>query len=435
MGPWGKLEISVKLFHFFTSPSSWVSDSEDTPSAMEGLGLSQSGPSTSAMEDGGEGDALLVGGNAVDSEWKFPIAKFLERKTTDEELRGLHKRHLSSNSSASATRIVKYYKNRNVVIDSLAEVDKINLFERDGRDTQSSSPFSVWLIRLSLGTNVLLLVTKVAAAVLSGSLAIIASALDSLLDITSGTILYVTNHAMRRPDIYKYPVGKTRMEPLGIIVFSSMMGTIGLSVIVEAIRQFMGPEHTHHLEHLNVLVALVVLTVGAKFVLFLLCRRVKDETVQVLARDHLNDVFMNALGIMGAVLGDRVASWIDPLTAIILAAYITRVWGATAYEHIIAMVGLSADPYYLQKLTFLSANHHPSILQVDTVRAYTFGKRLFAEVDLVLPGEMTLRDAHDIGESLQEKIESLPEIERAFVHLDYETNHRPEHRSSTSNYG
>ena len=94
--------MSVKLFHFFASPSSWVSDSEDTPSAMEGLGLSQSGPSTSALEDGGEGDALLVGGNVVDSEWKFPIAKFLERKTTDEELRGLHKRHLSSNSSASA---------------------------------------------------------------------------------------------------------------------------------------------------------------------------------------------------------------------------------------------------------------------------------------------------------------------------------------------
>ena len=189
--------------------------------------------------------------------------------------------------------------------------------------------------------------------------------------------------------------------------------------------------HAIKAEHLSYLCRIVVAREG-----FLVeNERVKDETVQVLARDHLNDVFMNALGIMGAVLGDRVASWIDPLTAIILAAYITRVWGATAYEHIIAMVGLSADPYYLQKLTFLSANHHPSILQVDTVRAYTFGKRLFAEVDLVLPGEMTLRDAHDIGESLQEKIESLPEIERAFVHLDYETNHRPEHRSSTSNYG
>jgi divalent metal cation (Fe/Co/Zn/Cd) transporter len=51
----------------------------------------------------------------------------------------------------------------------------------------------------------------------------------------------------------------------------------------------------------------------------------------------------------------------------------------------------------------------------------------FAEVDIVLPGEMPLQHAHDIGESLQDKLESLPEIERAFVHLDYEVTHRPEH--------
>jgi divalent metal cation (Fe/Co/Zn/Cd) transporter len=36
---------------------------------------------------------------------------------------------------------------------------------------------------------------------------------------------------------------------------------------------------------------------------------------------------------------------------------------------------------------------------------------------------MPLREAHDIGEALQEKLERLPEIERAFVHLDYEFTH------------
>jgi hypothetical protein len=41
------------------------------------------------------------------------------------------------------------------------------------------------------------------------------------------------------------------------------------------------------------------------------------------------------------------------------------------------------------------------------VRAYTFGPRMFAEVDVVLPADMPLREAHDIGESLQNKIESL----------------------------
>ena len=38
---------------------------------------------------------------------------------------------------------------------------------------------------------------------------------------------------------------------------------------------------------------------------------------------------------------------------------------------------------------------------------------------MVLPGDMPLKDAHDIGEDLQNKIEALPEVERAFVHLDW----------------
>ena len=51
------------------------------------------------------------------------------------------------------------------------------------------------------------------------------------------------------------------------------------------------------------------------------------------------------------------------------------------------------------------------------------------EVDIVLPADMPLREAHDIGESLQMKLEKLEDVERAFVHLDYEYAHKPEHYS------
>lgn len=40
---------------------------------------------------------------------------------------------------------------------------------------------------------------------------------------------------------------------------------------------------------------------------------------------------------------------------------------------------------------------------------------------------MPLKEAHTIGETLQMKIEKLTEVERAFVHLDYECEHKPEH--------
>lgn len=70
-------------------------------------------------------------------------------------------------------------------------------------------------------------------------------------------------------------------------------------------------------------------------------------------------------------------------------------------------------------------DHHKKIELVDTVRAYHFGNNFLVEVDIVLPASMTLREAHDIAEPLQQKIEGLPNVERAFVHVDYECSHDP----------
>ena len=61
-------------------------------------------------------------------------------------------------------------------------------------------------------------------------------------------------------------------------------------------------------------------------------------------------------------------------------------------------------------------------------RAYSFGDSWFAEVDIVLPSTMSVEESHDIAEALQIKLERLPEIARAFVHIDFETTHVPEHK-------
>jgi divalent metal cation (Fe/Co/Zn/Cd) transporter len=64
---------------------------------------------------------------------------------------------------------------------------------------------------------------------------------------------------------------------------------------------------------------------------------------------------------------------------------------------------------------------------IDTVRAYHSGPRLVVEVDVVMDRDETLQATHDIAEELQVKLERLPKVERAYVHIDYETSHKPEH--------
>lgn len=69
---------------------------------------------------------------------------------------------------------------------------------------------------------------QIYATVRSGSIAIAASTLDSLLDLMAGGILWFTHLSMKNINIYKYPIGKLRVQPVGIIIFAAVMATLGM---------------------------------------------------------------------------------------------------------------------------------------------------------------------------------------------------------------
>uniref|UniRef100_A0A0D6QSQ3 Uncharacterized protein n=1 Tax=Araucaria cunninghamii TaxID=56994 RepID=A0A0D6QSQ3_ARACU len=220
----------------------------------------------------------------------------------------------------------EYYEKQLATLKSFEEVDslceKFQTEELKELECQEDAQreFGVNIaVNISNIANVLLLLFKIYATVNTGSLAVAASTLDSLLDLIAGAILWFTNRSMTNTNIYKYPIGKLRVQPVGIIIFAVVMATLA------------------------------------------------------------------------------------------------------------SLVGQSASPEMLQKLTYLVLSHDPVIKHVDTVRAYTFGVLYFVEVDIELPDNLPLKEAHTIGESLQIKLESLEEVERAFVHLDFESEHKPEH--------
>ena len=68
-----------------------------------------------------------------------------------------------------------------------------------------------------------------------------------------------------------------------------------------------------------------------------------------------------------------------------------------------------------------------TIKSIQGLQAYHAGDKLNVEVDIVLDESMQLRDSHDLGESLQYMLESVPVVDRAFVHMDYRAENLPTH--------
>ncbi|OIT03222.1 PREDICTED: metal tolerance protein 11 isoform X1 [Nicotiana attenuata] len=380
---------------------------------------------------GAEEELLLLETNNADRSWRLNFDELrLSSESKEKPPRGLHD---CLGVLSQEDNIAEYYQQQVEMLEGFNEMDALTdrgfvpgMSKEEREKTAKNETFA---IRISNVANMVLFAAKVYASVKSGSLAIIASTLDSLLDLLSGFILWFTAFSMQTPNPYQYPIGKKRMQPLGILVFASVMATLGLQIILESMRTLISDESDFNLtkEQERWVVGIMVFVTLVKLVLMLYCRSFTNEIVKAYAQDHFFDVITNIIGLIAALLANYITDWIDPVGAMILALYTIRTWSMTVLENVNSLVGKSAAPEYLQKLTYLCWNHHKAIRHIDTVRAYTFGSHYFVEVDIVLPADMPLQEAHDIGESLQEKLELLPEIERAFVHLDYEYSHKPEH--------
>lgn len=185
--------------------------------------------------------------------------------------------------------------------------------------------------------------------------------------------------------------------------------------------------------HIPAVVA-VGIAFATKLALFLYCfpLRNKSSQVRVLWEDHRNDLAVNGLGIFTNAAGANIVWWIDPAGAIVISCALIYLWASTCKEHFAHLAGLAAPTEFHRLVVYKAVNFAPDdIVQIDSCVVYHAGPNYVVELDVVMAAETPLWRSHDISQALQDKLERLPKVDRAFVHVDHETDHRPEHRKST----
>ncbi|EAU39291.1 hypothetical protein ATEG_00645 [Aspergillus terreus NIH2624] len=281
----------------------------------------------------------------------------------------------------------------------------------------------------SFAANVILSVLQLYGAIASGSLSLFTTMADAIFDPMSNLTLLLCNKAVNRVDPRRFPAGKARIETAGNIGFCFLMTAVSLILIAFSVRDLAVGSNAETTEfHLPSVIAVAV-AFCTKFALFVYCFALRHQVsqIRILWEDHRNDLFINGFGILTSVGGSKLRWWIDPMGAVILSVLISGLWLHTAYHEFQLLIGVTADTKMQQLITYISMTHSPFITAIDTVRAYTSGPRLLVEVDIVMDPDESLRATHDVAEELQMKLESLPDVERAYVHVDYETTHKPEH--------
>lgn len=313
-----------------------------------------------------------------------------------------------------------------------ANIDEESRLLGNGNTKEAQSALIMFAIYVNMAVNVILLIGKVVVALLTNSLSVMASLIDSVLDFMSTAIIWfstrlVSTHDWRTKHLY--PVGRSRLEPIGVLVFSVLIIVAFLQVGNEALKRLILGEHLAVAIGLSSIL-IMSCTVIVKVFCWMWCRKIESSAVEALAQDAMTDIVFNTFSILVPLLGHYFnVWWFDPAGALFLSCYIIYCWGETALEHIDHLTGATASSEDRQALLYLCSRFAESILQITALNAYHTGDRLTVEVDIVLDAKSSLRDSHDIGEALQYALETLPFVERAFVHLDYRTGNFAGHLS------
>ena len=270
-----------------------------------------------------------------------------------------------------------------------------------------------------LAANALLVVLKGLVFLESGSLAVGSEAVNSLTDVAYSFVIVAGLYLTTQPPDFEHPHGHERIEPFVSLFIALGIFAVGGIVIWQSLLALQSGD----IQIARGPAAVAVLAFGAivKYGLYRYCKRLGTEynspALKATAIDNRNDILAASAalaGVLGAIAGYPM---LDPTAAILVGFAILYSGIEIVRDNLDYLVG-AAPPEDLRSEILNRALSHPEIEGVHDVVAHYVGPEIDVSLHVEVEGDRTLLEAHDIESEVVASIQSLPQIDDVFVHID-----------------
>jgi|ABEF01.1.fsa_nt_gi ferrous-iron efflux pump FieF len=264
-----------------------------------------------------------------------------------------------------------------------------------------------------------LIAAKFAAWVMTGSVSMLSTLIDSVLDAAASLLnLFAVHHALSPAD-KEHRFGHGKAEALAGLAQAAFISGSAIFLLVAAMERLMKPKIIENTELGYVVMALAIgLTMG----LVAFQRHVVRKTGSVaIAADSVHfrmDILVNISVVVSLVLASRFnLGWADPVFALGIAGYILRgAWqiGGNAYQ---MLMDRELEDDERQAIKDIALGY-PGVLGVHDLRTRSSGTRVFIQLHLEMDGSITLNDAHAISDAVEALIRAANPLAEVLIHED-----------------
>lgn len=270
-------------------------------------------------------------------------------------------------------------------------------------------------------TATLLIVLKLFVGILSGSVAVLASAIDSVLDLIVSAFNYFAITKSEQPANQKFNYGKGKIEALAGVIEGTIITISGLFIFYEAIRKSLNQHEITHLDiSIGVMLASLLITLLLLTFLNYVAKKTGSMVVKSDALHYKTDVLSNGTVLISLVIV-HMTNWhlIDTIMGIIIAVYIIHSAYQIIKDGVYILLDASLDIEVVEQIKLIIVGEK-EISDFHYLKTRKSANTNFVDVHLVFSPGISLLRAHHAGDRIEEKIKALIPNETWVInaHLD-----------------
>lgn len=266
-----------------------------------------------------------------------------------------------------------------------------------------------------------LVLIKMTVGVFSGSIAILASAIDSLLDLVVSLFNYFALHNAQKEADDNFHFGRNKIEPLAAVIEGVVISFSAFFILYEALVKI---AHPREMEYVNasIVIMIISLIITTFLVIYLngVAKKSNNMVIKADALHYKTDIFSN-MAVLSALMLVNITniSIIDALLGIVIALYMLYSAYPIIKEGILMLLDIALSQEDLLKITNLLESKKETS-SYHGLQTRVSGSHIFIAVHIVFNVSISLFDAHRISDKLELDIKKLFPNQKVsiIIHLD-----------------
>jgi len=274
---------------------------------------------------------------------------------------------------------------------------------------------------VSSSTAAILVTVKMIIGVMSGSVAVLASAIDSFLDLAVSLFNFFALRESSKKADAKFNFGRGKLEAIAAVVEGVIVSLSALFIMYSAMIKFVHHQSLKHLDiSIYVMIFSLILTAILVYFLSYVASKTNNIVIKADSLHYKTDLYSNAAVLVGlGIIYFTEFEMVDPILGILIAIYMLYSAYPIIKEGVLMLMDASLEEEELLKINeyLLTRKDINGFHDISTRQS---GSDIFITLHVVFTVSITLFDAHSISDEIEDALEELFEDKNVFtiVHMD-----------------